>query len=404
MRYPRHGGTFPRWRGAGTLSQSEFDVVIVGAGVSGGLPAAAYLQRAGASVALVERNERCATFFRSYERSPGVRFDVAPVNFSCVSPVLGDHDLAAHGYRIDFPDIAYSTLDGAGRAVTVYGDLDRTTDELARFSASDAEVFRRLVEGLRRRAREILAAAFFTPSPDWTTAVELTAAAVGTTASDLERLTGPALVEELFESDAVRVSLTAMPAVNLFGELLAPGQGALSWLWAFLLRACRAPEGSSALPLALERAFLGYGGTLLCNATAERLVMDDDGACRAVEVEVGGRRELLLARHAVISNVGAALTSELVGSDLRSGWRSAGRTVFTADVVVNRPLAWSSKAFRRSPRVYLLWESWQECVRWLEAARAEQEDVFLGHLELTQFDVLYGTGSDGAPLRVRVGR
>ena len=79
-------------------------MIVVGAGVAGGLPAATYLQRAGLEVALVERAARPAGFFSSYERGPGLRFDVAPVNFSCMSPALVDLELASYGYRIDFPE------------------------------------------------------------------------------------------------------------------------------------------------------------------------------------------------------------------------------------------------------------------------------------------------------------
>jgi phytoene dehydrogenase-like protein len=381
----------------------EFDVIVVGGGASGGLPAAAYLQRAGASVALVERGEVCGSFFSSYERPPGVRFDVAPVNFSSMSPALVDLDLAAHGYRIDFPNILWSTLDGAGRATTFYSDLERTTAELARYSAPDADMWRRLVVALSARARDILSTVIFTPSPDLAHAIELTGEAVAITPAELVRLTAPELVERLFESDAVRVSLTALPAINLFGDLLEPGQGALAWLWAFLLRSCRAPDGAGALPAALERAFVSHGGVLLCNAVARGFVLDDDGACRGVQVDVGGNRELLVARNAAVSNLGADLTSELLKVDLRPGWRSSGRTVLIADVVLDRPIAWDIESFRGSQRVYLVWESWERCLEWLEAARAEREDVFLGHLELTQFDVLYGTGPGGVPLRVRFG-
>lgn len=383
--------------------QTEYDVVVVGGGLSGGLPAAAYLQRAGASVALVERGRGCGAFFSSYERAPGVRFDVAPVNFSCMSPALADLELAAYGYEIDFPEILWSTLDGAGNAVTFYGDLDRSAAEVARLSAADGATFRRVLGRLQEAAPSIHAAAFFTHSPDLPLAVALTAEAVGIPATELEQLTAPALVEQLFESEAVRVSLCALPAVNLFGELLEPGEGALAWLWTFLMRTCRAPDGAGSLPAALERAFLAHGGTLLVKAEARGLVLDEDGVCRGVEVERGSQRELLVARHAVVSNLGADLTSELVGVPLRPGWRSAGRTVFTCDLVLDRPLAWPHESFRRSQRVYLVWSSWPECVEWLAAARAEREDVFAGHLELTQFDVLYGVGAGGAPLRVRLG-
>ncbi|MEN3340937.1 MAG: hypothetical protein V7644_341 [Actinomycetota bacterium] len=371
--------------------------------MSGGLPAAAYLQRAGLEVALLERAARPAGFFTSYERGSGVRFDVAPVNFSCMAPALVDLDLAAYGYTIDFPEVLFATLDGCGRATTFYSHLERTTAQLARWSRADAETFAQMLAGLSARAREILAAAFYTPSPDGGRAVELTAAAVGIPAAELERLTAPRLVERLFESEAARIAVMALPAINLFGELLLPGQGAFAWLWSFLLRSCRSPAGSSALPQALERAFVEHGGTLQTNALARRLVRDDAGVCRAVEAEVDGRRELFVGRRAIVSNLGADLTSELLGEELRQGWRTAGRTVFTADLVLDRPLRWDHEGFAEAQRLYLIWPTWEACLGWLEAARAEREEVFLGHLELTQFSVLYGTGPSGAALRVRFG-
>ncbi|HEX7381710.1 MAG TPA: hypothetical protein VF265_06090, partial [Nevskiaceae bacterium] len=107
---------------------------------------------------------------------------------------------------------------------------------------------------------------------------------------------------------------------------------------------------------------------------------------------------------AVISDLGAGLTGELLGEPLRPGWRSAGRAVFTADAVLDRPLRWAQEGFDRAPRVYLLWDSWDACTDWLQAAQRQEESVFLGHIELTQFWLLYGRGADGgAGLRVRLG-
>ena len=100
----------------------EFDVIVVGAGISGGLPAAALLQKAGCSVAVIERDKDGAPFSSFYERPPGVRFDVTPVNFSIMSPAIADLDLATYGYRIKHSEILYSTLDGAGRSITFFAD------------------------------------------------------------------------------------------------------------------------------------------------------------------------------------------------------------------------------------------------------------------------------------------
>ena len=68
----------------------EFDVVVLGAGLSGGLTAAAYLQKAGARVALVEQGIDADRFYLSYDLLPGVRFDHSPVNFSGLSPAIDD--------------------------------------------------------------------------------------------------------------------------------------------------------------------------------------------------------------------------------------------------------------------------------------------------------------------------
>ena len=45
-----------------------FDMVVIGGGVSGGLPAATYLQKAGLRVLIVEANSELGTFCCTHER------------------------------------------------------------------------------------------------------------------------------------------------------------------------------------------------------------------------------------------------------------------------------------------------------------------------------------------------
>jgi len=58
------------------LTAHTFDLLVVGGGIYGLTIAYDAAQR-GLSVALIERSATCGSFFSSYERAPGVRFDVA---------------------------------------------------------------------------------------------------------------------------------------------------------------------------------------------------------------------------------------------------------------------------------------------------------------------------------------
>ena len=50
--------------------QQEYDVIVVGAGLSGGLPAGNYLQKAGARVLMIDANQEVGTHCKSNEFFP----------------------------------------------------------------------------------------------------------------------------------------------------------------------------------------------------------------------------------------------------------------------------------------------------------------------------------------------
>jgi phytoene dehydrogenase-like protein len=399
----------------------EFDIVVAGAGLSGGLPAAAYLQKAGARVALVERGIEAGRNYLSYDLLPGVRFDHSPVNFSGLSPVVGDLDLAAFGYVLRPVDIVYSTLDRVGATATVHGDLERTIAALAQHSGADADAFRSLAEALAGAAPDLLRLLFYRPHPDAAAldeAIERSADVVGIPRYTLEQLDAPDLVERLFESDFVRRTVMALPALNLFGDLLVPRQGALTWLWSLLLRAAVAPSGNGSLAKALERAFVAAGGTLLRGAEVTGLEVSG-GRCVGVTLERDGVPDRVDARQAVISNLGGPLTGRLLAAARASlhgeeqhafvrrldEWETRSRVIAVQDLVARRPIRWpdGGRDVERAPRVYLLWDSFARCREWLERCRTDDEDVFLDDIEVTQFGAVYGSPGDLHPVRVRFG-
>jgi phytoene dehydrogenase-like protein len=387
----------------------EFDVVVLGAGLSGGLTAAAYLQKAGARVALVEQGIDAGRFYLSYDILPGVRFDHSPVNFSGLSPAIHDLGLEELGYALRVPEVTFAVLDPRGEQTVFYPDAAKTHAELARHSASDADTFKAVFGRLAERTPRLLRSAIFTPHPDraaFDDAVELSAEALETSPSVLLRTTGVELVEQLFSSDHVRRTLAALPALNLFGDLLEPGQGALTWLWTLALRSAVAPGSNQSLVKALERSFVASGGTLMRNTVVREIVVEG-GTCvgAVVSRDDSDAVETLWADGAVISNLGAEQTGRLLGPHAwpRLGeWRSDHRVLAVHDLVLRRPLALPGD-LARSPRVYLVWESWAECVGWLERSRSDDLETYFGDVELTQFNVLYPGRPDRVALRVRYG-
>ena len=124
-----------------TASEATHDVIVVGAGHNG-LIAAAYLARAGMSVLVLERRAilggACVT--EEIAGAPGFRVSTGAAQLGNLRPeIVADLDLAAHGYELLLPDPMSVFPTGDGRALTIWQDGGRTREEVARFSARDAE-------------------------------------------------------------------------------------------------------------------------------------------------------------------------------------------------------------------------------------------------------------------------
>ncbi len=120
----------------------QFDVVVIGAGHNG-LTAAAYLSKAGAKVLVIERRHETGGGLVTEEFS-GFRFNLH-ANYMMMldaAPPYADLGLEADGCIYMRPQAAATLLKKDGKALTLYGDVEKSVESIRKFSAKDAERFR----------------------------------------------------------------------------------------------------------------------------------------------------------------------------------------------------------------------------------------------------------------------
>lgn len=290
----------------------EFDVIVIGGGISGGLPAAAYLQKAGASLAVVEARHELGTFIPTNEPFPGaINSPHAAINFSGAAPAWDDLELEKYGYRLVCAPIIFGVTGRDGKNCLVYYDSAKTAESFGRHSERDGERIRRIqdrVVGNLVEFNELLV--FSPPSPDrleklW----DFAAGVFEVDPEDFRTMNGVELLEQTFESDYARRTLITLPSLNLMGDVMARGQGAATIVFDLVYTSAQAVGGNHSLAHAVTRCFLEHGGTVLRNCPVERIIVHDG---RAVGVDLAPGAEspykTLYARQGVISNVGARKT------------------------------------------------------------------------------------------------
>src|SRR5919202_5866140 len=127
-----------------------YDVVVAGGGHNS-LITAAYLARAGYDVVVLDARNVLGGGAATEELTiPGFRFDSCSTGHTLIqpNPVLRDDELglkSEYGLEYVSPDPVAHVVFPDGESLTQWLDLDRTCDELARFSARDAATYRRLL-------------------------------------------------------------------------------------------------------------------------------------------------------------------------------------------------------------------------------------------------------------------
>ena len=257
-------------------------------------------------------------------------------------------------------------------------DPEQTARSFARHSEADGETVLGIQNRVLERMVEMNELAFFSPHPDvgkFEEILKVCSYVLGRSIDELSSMTAYELLELTFESDKARQSVLCPVALHLQGAPLARGQGAFAVALSLFYTTAIGIGGNEALVEAMTRCFLDHGGTIYTSCPVERIEIDD-GRARAVilsedAVYPGARIE---AHNAVISNVGARKTLELVGErtmdafDSRLAtkmkyWKMDERGSTVTSWLIDGEMPWGSADWdpmvKRAHLMYRAYDSWQ---------------------------------------------
>lgn len=310
-------------------AESEWDVVVIGAGPNG-LITAAYLAKAGLKVALVERRYEIGGGLATEEiLFPGYYSNIHAVYHMMVDfmPVLRDFDLRDHGVVWIKPNLQTSMVFEDGKSLLLTRMLEDTVDSIHKFSTKDAVTFGRVMRDWRKISQEIIVPATYIPPMAPLDMFEAMARTqLGKDMLELAERSPLDIITNTFENDRVRALMlytTCMWGLN-------PKETGLGFFVPLLLdrgmNKSYCQGGSHKMAGALAREFVRNGGCILDSSQVNKISTQNGSVC-GVELWEGRT----LHSKVVISSLDPHTTFlDLVGtenlpSDLKdsvSGWEN----------------------------------------------------------------------------------
>ncbi|HWO41584.1 MAG TPA: NAD(P)/FAD-dependent oxidoreductase [Candidatus Eisenbacteria bacterium] len=206
-----------------------------------------------------------------------------------------------HHAAFHAPTVIRSLLFPDGRSISQHRSLAATLESIARFSPRDAEVWRELHGRYGPVIRDVIMPAYYEPpGRNGGLSERLSAVDGGARFERLARLSAERAVDELFESDAVKVLLLSQMAIPR-GFAIDDDGGGLEILK--MIAGDENPElargGAHAIAQVLQRAYVRNGGQIRAVHHVDRILVEHG---RAVGVRLRDGREWT-ARRAVVSDV-----------------------------------------------------------------------------------------------------
>jgi beta-carotene ketolase (CrtO type) len=298
---------------------STYDAVIIGAGHNG-LVCAAYLLKAGYSVALLEKRSipgGGATTEEAIPEAPGFKFNLCAIDheFIHLGPVVEELELTKYGLEYLFCDPVTFCPHPDGKYFLAHKSVEKTCAEIARYSERDAQKYREFIDFWQRLTKGITP--IFNAPPKsildiagnygWQNIQNLLSTLGGVDKTlDLIRtmLTSPQdSLQEWFDSEFLKA-----PLARLASEFGAPpsqktiGIGSMMMSMRHHPGMARPRGGTGALTQALLRLVKDKGGAVFCDRSVEAVLIGNNGKAEGVRTSNG---EEYRANKAVISNIDA---------------------------------------------------------------------------------------------------
>lgn len=272
----------------------KYDVVIVGAGHHG-LTVGCYLARAGLGVCLVERNDQvgggvlsgeylgpgfitdhCSTIHVTAQFSPTIKYDELGL-------------MSKYGLKYIYPDVQMCIHFYDNTTLSIYSDVDKTCESIAKFSQKDAENYRKF-QAWTDTGVETILQGFFAPPPTFGIyANMMDSSEEGRELLRATMMSASDVLEEWFENDKVKIALTRWIS-EIMVDPSAKGTGVMVFVLLGMVHRGKGAGmpvgGSGRLSQCMEQYLLDHGATIHTSCEAVKYIVEN-GVCKGVVTEDG---------------------------------------------------------------------------------------------------------------------
>ncbi|MDY6864065.1 MAG: NAD(P)/FAD-dependent oxidoreductase, partial [Thermodesulfobacteriota bacterium] len=267
-----------------------------------------------------------------------------------LGPVYKDLELAKHGSKYIFPEVMYALLFSDGESLIGYNkDLDRTCNEIAKFSKKDAQKYRELAS-YYMKFKDLFVGYLYNPPVPVTQMYEpLEKTDEGREMIRIFLADMQSILDENFESEEVKAWLglhltqAGHSHTSYGGAVLVPTMMVL----AFIDGIGEAVGGSKTLADAMVRFIEAHGGTVKNNCHVSKLLIEN-GTASAVQLSDG----TTINGKLFVSNVEVKqLMEDIVGNEHLppeikrqvERWKYDENSLFTVHLALNEPPRWEAK-------------------------------------------------------------